>query len=376
MTDNVRPAPPSFLSEMGMVAAAVRENTTLIAAGIVFLTSASIYNYATTERVAINVMSAELVAAIPLYFSFIVFIVVLLTGALALSSLVVLEGAPRDRHGRILVVPAVPSTRGAFFKVPLKKAATVAAPLWLLTYWLPGLIFIALGCLTAALDGDGDSYLMMALLSWLGTFVAVATLSMRIRRPNRHRAIRTSRSMLILCSLWYSAIMSTAIVITLQYCTSQGHPAWQTLAWLLVVTGLLAGVQFLAALVIAHTSRHGGTVRQSILGAVGLVTLVCLIPDSSAFVSRIVFSLSSIGPAACVQFALAPGQMEGIVTPASTTGGTSSTSTPAGTEPVWTHPMRVIAPYDDTLQVRRTDDPQTVYRVKKADIQAVRFCPR
>lgn len=360
---------PNWKKEVALIATAIRENSPLIAAGVVFLTSASIYNFSNSEKVAINVMSAELVASIPLYFSIITLLVILLSFSLGMTSMVTLEGAARDQRGRLLAVPIVPTGRGEFMTAPVRRAALVAAGAWLLAYWSPALIFIGLGLITVALDGEDASYVVMILLGLAMSIVAMSWLSLRIRRPHRNRAVGKSRSTLLLAGVVQSILMMTAIVIAIRYYSEQGYGDWGIAAWTLTVTALLAGLQFVAALAIARTSSHGGVLRQCVIGGAVLVTLVCLVPTTSVFVSRWVFNISTTGPVSCVQLALPPGYSANIMTDA--VGAAPSASAPSS----WTQPLRVIAPYDDTVQVRLRDIPDTVFRIKKADIQAVRVCP-
>ncbi|HEL3781714.1 TPA: hypothetical protein UOA91_003643 [Stenotrophomonas maltophilia] len=354
----------SWLSELTRIAATLRENTSLFLGGIVFLCGASVANFCMQERMAINVLSSDFVAFIPLFFAIIVLLIALIGGLLVYNCALVMEGAARSRKGRLLAVAIIPN-RGPFFRNPLQAFAMGNLSRWLLLLWSPGLLLTAACLWMELVDTGATAQAIILIFAALLSVAVLAVCGRWIRRPHRHRFKRPPLLSCLPSAILQSLTMLPVGLGVAHLANSAGYGSTAVLLAVAFSTLVLAQGQFVAVLAIVRSSHHG-VVRQAFWGGLLAVTLACIVPTTSAPITRAILSMGSTGMAGCVRLAIDP-QARPM---ASLIDRTLQRDAPV----VWTKPLGRVIPFGESLQLKLAEEPSAVYMLDRKDLRQTLSC--
>ncbi|MFL4598580.1 hypothetical protein ACJ6WI_15040 [Stenotrophomonas maltophilia] len=354
----------AWLSDLKRIAATIRENTSFFLGGIVFLCGASVANFCMQERMAINVLSSDFVAFIPLFFAIVILLIGLIGGLLVYNCALVMEGAARSRNGRLLAVAIIPN-RGAFFRTPVQAFVKVNLSQWLLLLWSPGLLLTAAAMVMELTEAGATAQMIILLFSALLSIAALAICGRWIRRPHRHRFKRPSRLSCLPSAILQAMTMFPLGLWAAHVADAAGHGTAVVLVAVAFSTLVLALGQFVAVLAIVRSSHHG-IVRQAFWGGLLAVSLACVFPTTSAPITRMILSMGSTGMAGCVRLAIDP-QARPM---ASLIDRTLQRDAPV----VWTKPLGRVIPFGESLQLKLAEAPSAVYMLERKDLRQTLSC--
>ncbi|MDH1194629.1 hypothetical protein [Stenotrophomonas sp. GD03958] len=354
----------SWQNDLKEIAATIRENTSFFVGGIVFLCGASIAHFCMQERIAINVLSSDFVAFIPLFFAIIIVLIVVIGAFLGYICTLVMEGAARSKRGRLMAVAIIPD-RGSFFRTPVQNFVRINSPQWLLLLWSPGLLFTAAATGMLLFNTDETASEIIVILWALISFSVLTLCARLIRRPHRHRFKHSS----VLSNFPSGILQVFAMFLVASVAANAADGAgYGTVAVLLTIalsTLLVALLQFAAVLAIVRSS-HFGVVRQAFWGGLLTVSLACIFPTTSAPITRAILSMGSTGTAGCVRLAI-DAQAKPM---ASLIDRTLQRDAPV----VWTKPLGRVIPFGESLQLKLAGKSSPVYMLDRKDLRQSLSC--
>lgn len=354
----------SWQTDLKEIAATIRENTSFFVGGIVFLCGASIANFCMQERIAINVLSSDFVAFIPLFFAIIIVLIAVIGAFLGYICTLVMEGAAKSKRGRLMAVAIIPD-RGSFFRGPVQNFVKSNSPQWLLLLWSPGLLFTAAATGMLLFNTD-DTASVIIMILWALTSLSVLTLCVRlIRRPHRHRFKHSSILSNLPSGILQVLAMFLVAFVAANAADGAGYGTVMVLLTIALSTLLVALLQFATVLAIVRSS-HFGVVRQAFWGGLLTVSLACIFPTTSAPITRAILSMGSTGTAGCVRLAI-DAQAKPM---ASLIDRTLQRDAPV----VWTKPLGRVIPFGESLQLKLAGESSPVYMLDRKDLRQSLSC--
>lgn len=355
-----------WLKDLVEILSTIRRNLSIFLGVVVFLCGASVINFCMAERVAVNFLSSDFIAFIPLFFAIIVFLVLLVGANVVFICTLILEGAAKSRGGQLLAVPIVP-VKGAFYVNPFKKIVRVAAFQWIFLLWLPGIFTFVFLSLMRLLGASSTIYYVSILISALISILVLPVASRNIRRPCRHRSRVPPLSSSLLASSSQFIVMVLTIAVAENVAEKSSYESLKVFFCVASMTLCVALVQYLVALVIVRSS-HYGRARQAFWGGLLVVSVFCIFPFTSSAMVRLVLSAGSVGVFGCVRLGFEPRSD----LPSSLIDKSLEYDAPL----VWTKEIARAIPYGAVLQMKLEGDGDVIYRIRQDDLREVMSCSK
>ena len=333
-----------------------RENTTAVAAAIVFLTGCCIHSYSMTADAAINIFSADLISAIPIVFSSLVVISLLLLFFVLAPTLMLFEGAHKDRHGRIhpILQPQNFNLGHRRRALPAVRRISLAR---LVVFAIPGVVLALWALAEALLDEVVETGLLLLFIAALIAIASNALLAGRLRRPQRHRTASPDLGTRALSSTMQTVLMLFVLVLALTYTTDRKMGDALTFFILLVAPVFTASSQVVLVMLISRLSGTQGFIRRIFFFAAIFVAAFCVFPPTSSLLLKTHFMNSATAHGSCFRLMIdptAPLPKALIDVDFKSTDGQT-----------WSKQLQAIAPIEDWIQIRLKTDDTVLYRISK-----------
>lgn len=335
----------AWLTEIRIVQAWIEAHPVLLGGSAILVPSISVYHYTAAEHIPLSIASPDIISALPSVLAAIAFLILALAALPLIPVSLMFEGATRDADGRLRVLSRDLAKR--------KKDALH----WLSTFSLPGII-IALGVATnvfwfpdSSWPVTGAAVIACLIFTWLVR---------QKKSQGLHDLISEGTYITLLISLLQMLIAIYTMQASLRIFGKSPSDFQVFLALTLALVGLPL-LQLLVVTLIELTSQRYGFVNQAFLGALCLISAMCIIPTTGAFLAGHVIGGSASGYTKCTQLRLAQDKdFAELLVP-----GSHSTI-----------PLRILSNAAGIYLARKSDSvDETVYRIPEASVVALSPCP-
>lgn len=343
--DSNQVEPRSWPSELRYVQTWLESHPVLLGGYAILIPSISIYHYTNAEHVPLSVASPDIISSLPSVLAAIAFLVLALAALPLIPALLMVEGATRDASGRLYILPID----------SLQRQKDVFH--WFLAFMLPGAI-IALG-ISMSVFFFPKSSLPVTGAAIFAT--ALFTLSVHIKKGKSLKKFISPDTLIhVLVSLLQILLAISAMQACLRF-FGQSPTDRETLFALLIAILGVPTLQMLLVMLVELTSHRYGFVMQAFLGAACLISILCVVPTTGAFLAGHVIGGSASGYHKCTQLQLLNSAVKfnRII---SKDGSTSV-------------PVKILSKASGIYLVRDLDiRNQAVYRIPETDVVALVPC--
>lgn len=278
-----------WTNELRSIQAWIQAHPVLLATLGIFLPSAALFNYSIFGQAPLNLASTDVISSLPTLLAAIALLSICCSVLMVAPVLVLIEGAPRDEKGELVIFPLE------------RKARKRAALQWIALLLMPAAVIAGTIIVSALSDAVSDwMYLPIICLTALlygicGTFIRSADRGVVFSESTLRTTFAGVAQMLI------SVFVMQSILSALR----DDSPS-RILLIVICAMILLALLQVGCVMAIQLTSRYAGPARQAFLAAMGIVTFVCIFPPTGAWLAGAVLGSSATGGNSCARLFLSP----------------------------------------------------------------------